>query len=103
MAPTAVLVESYVLDELFEALLIWEKLEAGRIDEALGPEPIRLATADWCAGGRSYFTRLSNELGFRVARVHYLECPNGGVVRWPSDLVVGDVRLIRVGHQSRPD
>ena len=100
--PIDIVVESYVLDELFEALDVWTKINDGFIRESLGPEPPARARTPWCPGGISYFTRLSNRHGYRLGRIHYLDCPQAGVLRWPSHLIVGDVKILRHGHQQRP-
>ena len=58
-----VLVSEALLNQLYDALGVWEKLESGRLVEVLGPEPLTPATADWCAGGVSYYTRIGNAAG----------------------------------------
>lgn len=93
-----VLVSEALLNQLYDALDVWEKLESGHFVEALGPEPLTPATTGWCAGGVSYYTRIENTAGQRVGRVHCLHCPNAGVLRFPTYLVIGGVRLYRVGH-----
>ena len=87
-----------LLAYLFDAFGVWEKIGNGRLSEVPGPEPTVPATADWCAGGLSYYTRIENAAGFGVGRIHCLDCPDRGVVRFPSYIVVGDVRLYRRGH-----
>ena len=94
----SVLVSEALLNQLYDALGVWEKLESGRLVEAPGPEPLTPAIADWCAGGVSYYTRIENAVGLRVGRVHRLHCPGSGVLRFPTYLVVGGARLYRVGH-----
>lgn len=87
-----------LLNQLYDTLNVWEKLESGRLSEVSGAEPVGPATTDWCAGGVSYYTRIENAAGLRVGRVHCLHCPNAGVLRFPTYLVIGGVRLYRVGH-----
>lgn len=89
-----------LLSQLFDALRIWEKVESGMLSEVLGPDSPVPATTDWCAGGISYYTRIENQEGLRVARVHYLSCPDSGIRRFPSYMMVGDTRLFRVGHSE---
>ena len=98
MRVVAVRVPESILVRLFEALHVWEKLEDGRLAEIGGREPIVETTADWCLGGISYYTRIENPQGVRVARIHYLLCPRHGLVRFPSYLMIGGVRLFRIGH-----
>lgn len=95
-------VSESLLSEVFEALRVWQKIEAGELTEWVGPDPPAVATAGWCAGGTSYYTRIVNRAGFRVGRVHYLYCPERGTVRFPSYLMLGETRLYRVGHDE-PD
>ena len=94
----AVRVSEPLLSQLFDALRIWEKVESGVLSEILGPDSPVAATADWCADGISYYTRIENQEGLRVGRVHYLSCPDLGIQRFPSYVMVGDTRLFRVGH-----
>jgi hypothetical protein len=50
--PIDIVVESYVLEELFEALGVWTKINSGIIHESLGPEPparARTAPPPWPA------------------------------------------------------
>lgn len=89
-----------LLSQLFDALRIWEKVESGMLSEVLGPDSPVAATADWCAGGISYYTRIENQEGLRVGRVHYLSCPDLGIRRFPSYIMVGGTRLFRVGHSE---
>ena len=46
-----VLVSEALLNQLYDALGVWEKLESGHSVEAPGPEPLTPATTGWCAGG----------------------------------------------------
>ena len=99
LAPVAaVRVSESLLSQLFDAFRIWEKVESGVLSEILGSDLPTLATADWCAGGISYYTRIQNAAGLSVARVHYLSCPSQGAVPFPSYILVGNTRLFRVGH-----
>lgn len=95
----SVCLPEYELADLFDALGVWECLDAGTVAERLD----RWDPATKCAlpGAASYYTRLLD--GEREwARVHYVACPIAGVIgRWPSALKVGDVTLYRIGHQTR--
>ncbi|MBX7111880.1 MAG: hypothetical protein K1X87_08555 [Dehalococcoidia bacterium] len=51
-----------------------------------------------CEGGQSFFVRLRNAAGLDVARIHYIACPDGNLLRWPSALLLGEVTLYRVAH-----
>ena len=93
-----VLVSEDLLNYLFDAFGVWEKIESGRLSEVPGPEPTVPAAADWCADGASYYTRIENAAGFRTGRIHYLACPGREVLRFPSYLMVAGVRFYRVGH-----
>ena len=89
-----------LLSQLFDALRIWGKVESGVLSEVLGPDSPVDATADWCSGGIPYYTRIENQDGLRVGRVHYLSCPGLGIQRFPSYIMVGGTRLFRVGHSD---
>lgn len=54
--------------------------------------------ATLCEGGTSYYTRLANGHGTRVARIHHVDCPDAETLSWVSALRVGDVTLYRTGH-----
>ncbi len=101
MPTVSVLVPSYELDDLFQAVEIWAKARDGRLVEREEPRARDAATADWCRGGESYYTRLFNREGVAIARVHHLECPDGRHEVFPSALKVGDTTIYRVGHQDR--
>ena len=75
-------------------------METGTLTEVVGPDPPGIATAGWCAGGTSYYTRIVNPGGFRVGRVHYLSCPDRGLFRFPSYILLGGRRFHRVGHDE---
>ena len=53
-----------------------------------------------CSNGTSYYTRIVNLRGFRVGRVHYLSCPNRGLFRFPSYILLDGMRFHRVGHDE---
>ena len=84
------------LEQLFETLAVWDKADDGRfqlLEESRSHGPAR-----FCENGQSYFVRLKNSAGLTVARVHYISCPDGRVLRWPSALLLGEVTLYRTGH-----
>ena len=88
-----------LLNRLYEALRVWEKLESGELLEVLRRDSMDAARADWCTGGISYYTGIENTAGLEVGRVHHLLCPRG-VRRYPTYILLGDTRLYRVGHDE---
>jgi hypothetical protein len=84
------------LEQLFESLAIWQKADTGRLESI--EEPSTRSPARFCEDGQSYFIRLHNAAGLNVARVHYISCADGRVLRWPSALLIGGLTRYRIGH-----
>ena len=99
---SSIRVAEYELDDLFEAFGIFEGLAAGRLRETL--ERGLISPSRRCSlGGASYHTRVWDETGALLARIHYVRCVFGHLIGvWPSVLFFEEITLYRQGHQRRP-
>ncbi len=95
-------IEEYELHDLFEVYEVFRKLSVGRYTERL--ERGTAGPSRRCSlGGESYYTRVFDEEGVELARIHYLRCVFGHSIGvWPSMIRIGGVTLHRQGHQRRP-
>lgn len=95
-------VQEYELDDLFAAFRIFERLADGSLTETL--EEDQPAPSIRCSlGGESFHTRVWDQSGSMIARIHYVRCAFGHITGvWPSVLFYPDLTLYRRGHQRRP-
>jgi len=82
------------LEQLFQALHIWEKIKDGRLDT----EEISRTSADSTAypGATSIILKHHNSMGLHVATTHRIHHPHHGTLHWDgSNLYIGNVVYYR--------
>ena len=97
-----VTVAEYELEDLFAEFRVFERLASGDLRETM--EEDHPAAAKRCSlGGESYHTRVRDQAGNLVARIHYVRCVFGHIIgMWPSVLFFPDLTVRRQGHIRRP-
>lgn len=94
-------VAEYELADLFAEHQIFERIG---LDLREAREDSGYVAASRCSlGGESYHTRVRDEEGRLVVRIHYVRCGFGHVIGvWPSVFFFADLTVRRQGHQRRP-
>ena len=92
-------IADYELRELYDAMGIVEKLEAGCLREQLKEGDV---TAAKNFDGTSFHMTLIDKHDAPVARIHYVIAVSGRLRHWPTYVQIRNVRIFRNGHQRPP-
>jgi hypothetical protein len=88
--PPTVAVTQSELDDVFDALGLWDKIRDGQISSDHIPRA-RLPSGQF-RGGISDIVRHYNRLGYHVATTHRITMPDGTTPHWDAkDLHIGNV------------
>ena len=92
-------VADYELRELYDAMGIDAKLEAGCLREQLKEGDVADAKR---FDGTSFHITLIDKRDAPVARIHYIIATSGRLRHWPTYVQIRNVRIFRDGHQQPP-